>query len=264
MKMEKRTRATFSDNILDISLPEKWEDLSQNELLFILELVSRSMTMNRQDIVVCTFLFITGIRILEREPNSYKCRVRVRLESGKDKWIYFRMTPSEVYCYTDCLYFIFEPGIVPVRLKKWFGSEAVDANLHGLTFGEYLRLENLYQGYLSGQNEEAVRAMAGILYPGYDESRFTPAFSLNILQWMVQVKGMFAGMWHNFFKPSAGSSAAPDMLEIMNNEIRALTGGDVTKEEVILEIDCWRALTELDFKAKEAEEYNKQIKAAKR
>ena len=45
------------------------------------------------------------------------------------------------------------------------------------------------------------------------------------------------------------------MLEIMNNEIRVLTGGDVTKEQAILATDCRRALTELDFKAKEAREF---------
>lgn len=35
--------------------------------------------------------------------------------------------------------------------------------------------------------------------------------------------------------------------------IRALTGGDITKEERILKMDTWRALTELDAKARESE-----------
>lgn len=34
----------------------------------------------------------------------------------------------------------------------------------------------------------------------------------------------------------------------MNAQIRALTGGDVTKERAVLQMDCWRALTELDAK----------------
>lgn len=263
MKTQAKTRATFSDNILDVTLPESWGDLTQGELLFILEIISRAEIMNRQDVIVCVFLFLTGIRIVDRESGAFRCKVRTRLETGETGWIYFRLTPAEVYSYTDCLHFIFEPGTDPVRLDKWFSAEAVDAELHGVTFGDYLRLENLYQGYISSHNEDAVRAMADILYPGYDEKWFSAAFSLNILQWMVQVKGMFAKMWHHFFKSSDGSAGEPDMLEIMNNEIRALTGGDITKEEEILAIDCWRALTELDFKAKEAEEYNKQLKAAK-
>lgn len=43
----------------------------------------------------------------------------------------------------------------------------------------------------------------------------------------------------------------------MNAQIRALTAGDITKEARVLEMDCWRALTELDAKAKEAEEMRK-------
>ena len=46
----------------------------------------------------------------------------------------------------------------------------------------------------------------------------------------------------------------------MNAQIRALTGGDITKEAAILQMDCWRALTELDAKAREAEEIRNQLK----
>ena len=44
------------------------------------------------------------------------------------------------------------------------------------------------------------------------------------------------------------------MLEVVDAEIRALTGGDITKEAQVLQSDCWRALTELDAKAREARE----------
>jgi uncharacterized protein YbjQ (UPF0145 family) len=40
----------------------------------------------------------------------------------------------------------------------------------------------------------------------------------------------------------------------MNAQIRALTGGDITKDEAVLSMDTWRALTELDTKAKEVED----------
>ena len=43
----------------------------------------------------------------------------------------------------------------------------------------------------------------------------------------------------------------------MNMQIRALTGGDITKEKEVLKMDCWRALTELDAKALDAIEIKK-------
>ena len=48
----------------------------------------------------------------------------------------------------------------------------------------------------------------------------------------------------------------------MNAQIRALTDGDITKESAVLEKDCWRALTELDAKAREAEEFRKRYPKA--
>jgi len=46
----------------------------------------------------------------------------------------------------------------------------------------------------------------------------------------------------------------------MNAEIRALTGGDITKEQEIYQTNCWRALEELNAKAREAKEYEQSIK----
>ena len=57
---------------------------------------------------------------------------------------------------------------------------------------------------------------------------------------------------------------APPIGEVlrtaMNAQIRALTCGDITKEEALLSMDTWRALTELDAKAKEVEDIKRQTK----
>ena len=54
-----------------------------------------------------------------------------------------------------------------------------------------------------------------------------------------------------------GTSSIGRMLqESMNAQIRALTKGDIIKE--VLHLDTWRALTELDALAKEAEEFNRK------
>lgn len=49
------------------------------------------------------------------------------------------------------------------------------------------------------------------------------------------------------------------ILESINVQLRALTDGDVTKEQSVKQIDCWRALTELNAKAKEAEEFRRKF-----
>ena len=44
----------------------------------------------------------------------------------------------------------------------------------------------------------------------------------------------------------------------MNAQIRALAQGDITKEKEILSMDCWRALTELNEKAREIKEFTQK------
>ena len=50
----------------------------------------------------------------------------------------------------------------------------------------------------------------------------------------------------------------PDMRKVIDAQIRALTKGDIVKEELVLQQDCWRALTELDALAREAEEFERK------
>ena len=80
----------------------------------------------------------------------------------------------------------------------------------------------------------------------------------SIVQWYTQLKALFVKEFSNFFKRVDGGTT-PSVRDAMNAQIRALTGGDVTKEEQILAIDTWRALTELDAKALEAEEFKKSM-----
>jgi hypothetical protein len=50
------------------------------------------------------------------------------------------------------------------------------------------------------------------------------------------------------------------MRKQIDNMIRTLTGGDVTKTEAIYTVDTWTALAELDAKALEYKELERRIK----
>lgn len=55
-----------------------------------------------------------------------------------------------------------------------------------------------------------------------------------------------------------GGSLSRRLQDSMDAQIRALTKGDITKERDILNMDTWRALTELDALAREYEEINRK------
>lgn len=154
---------------------------------------------------------------------------------------------------------------VPVRVGVLDGARAVSANLDGLSFGDYLRCENLFQGYLSSENKAALGEMLKLLYRGEDggygvDVGVTAGRCYGVLLWWVGVKQWLAVEYENLFV--GGGDGVDDFGEegdlkarlksSMNAQIRALTDGDVTKEGDVLGIDVHRALTELSAKVRDA------------
>jgi hypothetical protein len=140
----------------------------------------------------------------------------------------------------------------------------VNADLQNVSFEDFLTLDNLYQGYLQTQKENLLHDMALILY----QARFirlTKEEATCIFYWFTSVKRYFASLFTHFLgiSPSNGENAALSFRQLQDNvntQIRALTGGDITKERDVLRMDCWRALTELDAKAKDYDELQKATK----
>lgn len=258
-----KTRVSFSGNppTINIKLPTKWTDLSQEELRVVFRIID-TFTSKKDSVPFQVFRRLAHMKVERRDGDRFLCRFRARTGCRFVKtrcWI----TPDKLAELLDCLNFLSDPGCMPVRLDViGYGLRrqysAVHPQLH-ISFRDYVKVENLYQGFLLTSDVTDIAKMASLLYPGFrpDKDRMHPYEALSILHWLVQIKALFAKTFKHFFCPAEGNGKAPDMAEVLNNEIRALTQGDVTKEAEIFEIDCWRALTELDFKAREAEEFNR-------
>lgn len=260
MRTNRKTRVSFSDNppVLNVELPKAWTELSQEDLAAVFTLKA-AFGHEPGRLSFELFRHFSGCRVRRSEGDRFKCTFVSVHADGKLRKVTVPIKPEHLAELLSCLDFVLDPGCEPVRLDFFGGAAAIDAELHGADFGTYLQLENLYQGFLQSQDPEALRALAVLLYPGISLGRFLPEpFVINVLQWMMQLKALFAQMWPNFFRPATGQETAASMLEVMNAEMRALTGGDITKEDIIMAADCWRALTELDFKAKEAEELRRK------
>ena len=255
--MRRKTHATFSDdrNALNFELPKSWADLSERDLAMVMRCRSRWAEPAVAKLAI--FMHLTGLEIRYRWDKVWVCRVPIK-EGKKVKKYGFNLDPSLVPGMLEGLDWLDEPGTTPMRLEKLHGVKALPARFHDVDFGTFLQCENCYQGILQSHKPEAVQHLVTLLYPGI-KARITEWEQLMVIQWFVQVKTMFALQFPNFYKP-AESVGTPSMVEVMNSEIRALTGGDVTKESEILALDTWRALTELDAKAKESEEFNAKYK----
>ncbi len=248
---------------MSFGLPESWSELSQRELSMVFRTMERNPEPEQAKLAI--LLHLTGMEISYREIGAWRCKVRAMCE-GKDTTVSFLIDSEAMAWMIEQLGWLDTPGIAPVRLHEmisqgWSRVTALPAEMHGVKFSTYLIAENCFQGVMMSRTDEAVQQLASTLYPGL-KRKLEKWEQLMVIHWWTQVKGMFADLFPHFFKPSGGDEGgdAPDMRNIMDNQIRALTGGDITKEAEVLAMDTWRALTELEAKAKEAEDFKKSMK----
>lgn len=142
-----------------------------------------------------------------------------------------------------------------------------------LKFESYLEAENELQAYIFTQKDIHLVNLIAILYNSkyahlhqLEEKkkrlkRCTQVDKMIVFMWVLGVKEFFTRKFKLLFAPDGsttnGEPQAPDMYEMMQNQIRALTGGDITKREAVLQSLTWDALEELNNKIRESKEISK-------
>lgn len=256
--MRKTIPVTFGDNVLNFTLPDAWDKLEQWQLRYVCYAMSHFDT-----IAAKTYIFIRllNITVISKQKNGWTCSVRIQR-----KKVRFFIELWQLQSFLRMLDFIDVPGTTPICLQQIGRLKAVNVLLHMVPFKIYIDLENYYQGYLHTHDSTHLQSMGILLYVDEngtypDTVDFTDAELLSIFLWFAALKNRFAILFSHFFHhpdSETDTEGAINMIDVMNAEIRALTGGDITKENQVLNMDCWRALTELNEKAREAKEMNEK------
>lgn len=234
--------------------------MSQDQLRYTLTLLTQGWT----EWQVRTYLFarFAGIKVLNEKKDGWLCETTT--DQGKTVRFFLQLWQVQSFC--DAFDYIFDGKGADNRLDHIGLYKAVDLELHEYPYANYIVCDNLFQQFLMSDktSDEPLREMARCLYldgegKEPDHIDCSPAELMGVLLWFMFVKDNFSASFPHLFKP-ASADGDYNMTEAMNAQIRALTGGDITKEETIRHSDVWRALTELDAKAREAEELNQKLK----
>ena len=270
--MVKRNIPVFSQNelflylcgmetVFNITLPTSWAELTDKQLHMVYNLFARDLS--AAEVKTLCLMKWNGLKVLCQLPDK---RFLIKRKSEPE----VALSARQIQQATSVLDFLDSFAPMPVRIARIGKYHALPADFEKVPFEEFLFVENLFQGYLNTQSDELLLQMAQVLYTS-DDVKPSKAHLVGIFYWMASLKQYFAGLFTNFYKPASTNSGGnllgsgqPDIYrqlrESTNAMIRALTGGDITKEAAIMKMDTWRALTELDGKAREAEELRKATK----
>lgn len=261
-KTKNNPEAFSSENSFNITLPPSWADLDDSQLLCFFTLMSHDLQIE-EVLTVCLFKW-ADLRLLCRTANgSYlvKQRHRPKLEAT--------LTLQQIQSATAALDYLRSFPSFPTRITKIGKALPLEADFQRIPFATFISCDNYYQGFLQSKDEERLKDLTLLLYPGIKPRCLTRPILYSVFYWFASLKQYFARLFPHFLQPMPTDEQnllgyTPPIGEMlrqsMNAQIRALTGGDITKEEAVLSMDTWRALTELDAKAKEAEDIKRQTK----
>lgn len=253
---------------IELSAPQSWRELTQEQLRYVFFLLATFADMT----VVKTYMFVrfTGISILCKNRYGWKCAYK---PEGKRRHEAFYLAPWQINSFIKQLSWVDSTETMDNRLDVVQDLQAVHPLLQEdpetkrvIPFGDYLCMEQQYQLFNSTRNEQHIDKLASFLYRHPDFSRpsqlsLTQGERLATLAWFAHIKHVMSFAFKHFFRKVNDERDISELsvLESINTQIRALTDGDVTKEQQVKQTDCWRALTELDAKAREAEEFRKKF-----
>lgn len=237
-------------NFSHYRLPRRWKDITDAQLRYALTLMADGR--DGSELWVLCLMRWSRLTVQGRDLKGFRLQ-----RHGRGRT--YRLTHYELATQAMELSFLSEldktDGRHLARLSD--GTEAVDTWLHGVAYGDYLKMEIAYQGAMQSRKEKPLRRLCGLLYRdadgrATDGAEATQGEMLGAMIWYAAIKERLAKEFSRLFKPAdTDGTDTPDMKAVTDMQLRLLTGGDVTKEPQVMAADTWRCLTELEAKATE-------------
>ena len=237
-----------SETTISLTLPTSWQTLTVRQLRYVFFLLSQGYTAT--ELKTYCLLRWANITVINSDRQFYL--VRYQKHS-------YRLTALQIAELLPYLDFLDTIPATPICLPVINKCRAVSPDLDGVPFRDYLICDNIYTGFLQTRNDTLLHDIAAILYRT-DRLRLKPEETLSIFYWFASLKNYYRNRFPSLFSPSTTTDTAPIQQRLqaaMDNQIRALTHGDITKETQVLTSDTLRALTELDALAHDYQQLQK-------
>lgn len=273
---------------LTLMIPRGWEALTDSQLRDVYRLMGRGLTYI--DIQTRLLLKWGGIRIEGMDPEREgQHHISVKREcvrcgepetAGRRGRLHLTVTSDEMHSLVKSLDWLREIPKRPVRPSRVRGRMVRGLMLEGMTFEDFIVIDNRLQGWIMSNSHEQLAALTDMLFPPKRMLRLrrrlirreppnTGWLGTAAVQWIISVKLALARLYPNFLKPTGkGESrngprlgeSRESVMSRVDAQLRALTKGDITKEDAVRRMPYIRALAELDALARESEELRERMK----
>ena len=240
---------------IELTAPRNFGEMTEKELRYLIDLLVAGQT--EKQIHVKCFIRFTGIKTIMNIGDTYYF-VKPKMKG------FFKLTSEEVSNFATSFKYLTSKyeGLTPfARIGLYHPADKL---LRNITFAKYIEAENHYQAYIFKKEDKYLVKLLTVLYFSNEKSmqrNATAADRTMCLLWFIGIKEYFARKFKYLFgkvqgneEEEDGDPVPPNMYEIITNQVRMLTEGDITKNKQVLSSPTWDALTELDNKCREYKE----------
>ena len=251
MRIAKKKEVSGLADTINLELPRSWQELSERRFRYVCWLYSRGYDFDSL-LAYCVVRF-THMQVVKHYDDAHWL-----MKQGKKR---FMLLDIQMYDLCNYLRFLCTTPSKPINIPKIGRKKALPVDFRGVPFETYIIVNNLYTGYLTTQKKEILSQCAAVLYQS-EKMKLDDAELQSIFFWIAGLFHVFSERFPHLFKESGGDGEQSGrnigkmLQDVVDSQLRALTKGDITKEKEILEMDTWRALTELNALAREYEELN--------
>jgi len=252
---------TFFDEIsqeeTSYLLPGKWDELTTGQLLFLVKLVDKNISV--EEIKLKMLLFCMKGRV--RRNNIDRS---FRIKASKK---YFDLSAEELYAICEIFDYLFaykdeQPHINPLLIRNplpvlrvgWVKLYGPADGLTDLSYQQFMELQIAHAE--AGDSEKEISKFLSMIYKRKNGStskwfRFVPNNKKVAILWFYL--GCLNFLQDKFPLPFSGSSGSGDVADGQMRIIDALAKNDVTKKELVRKSDLYEAFYTMQIAAEENE-----------
>lgn len=251
---------------VNISLPTKWIDLSNSQLLFVAKLFHSDFASLKTQFLTHAFVFFSGARILG-EPFLDLHLIKFKKQKSVE------MSVSLLLSIANKLDWLLLDVTELKPLKRIFFASPVNYRMYHTCFEQFLTAENYYIAYSETNNIKFLDMLVASLYllpfqrfnakKVQSRSKWfslvSPFVKYTVFLWYTGFRTHISNEFDDLFTVSKkkGSSVSIKVKSHIMSFVRGLTEGDITKTNSVYKSDTWTALFELNEKAKQGSKTKK-------